>query len=228
MGGSKTVIQPQSTPAPPSVAQTSADYIASLPAMYQAELDYNPKYAAQDFALAQEYSPKYADLLRTTESAAYPYTASLQEKLAKQASEGLDSQVPDAMRQQYLDTLRSEIGPNAGSGIGADYVSSNLLNLGKSWQDYYRDLGLSLTNRLPLTQASVPNARSASQGYDYGATSGYQASTYGPYAGAYANIADSANKAQTSMYNSRLGLYGAAIGGATGFLGGFTPRGRAA
>lgn len=225
MGGSTKVVQPAAAPAPPSVAQSAQDYVNSLPQIYAAELQYNPLYAQQDYDLAAQYAPMYAELARSAEAGAYPYTAGLQEQLAKQASEGINSPLPDYLKTQYQDMLRSEIGDNAGSGIGADYVSTNLLNLGKSYQDYYRDLGLSVTNRLPLTQTGNPAFRNAGAGYDYGATSGFQASGYGNYAGAYANIANSANQANASNYKSKLGLIGTGIGSATGFLTGFTPGG---
>lgn len=218
-GGDKTdVIQPAATPAPPTVAQSVSDYVNSLPQIYQAQLQYDPQFAQEEYNLQAQYAPQYATLYRDANAAAYPVTAGLQEQLATQAQAGMNSPLPDYLKNQYLDQLHSEIGNNAGSGIGADYVSTNLLNLGKSYQDYYRGLAQQLSGQLPLTLTQPQQLPQVGAGYNYGTTSGNQTQGYGSYAGAYANIANSANAANASNYKSQLALYGTGIASASAFL----------
>lgn len=225
MTGGTKVIQPSAAPAPPSVSQSVSDYTNSLPQIYQASLQYDPQFAAQEYGLQAEYAPQYAKLYRDANAAAYPETAGLQEKLAAQASAGIDSPLPDYLKKQYLDQLHSEVGDNAGSGIAGDYVSTNLLNLGKSYQDYYRNLAFSLSGNLPLTTAQPQNLPQVGAGYNYANTSNFTQGTYAPYAGAYANIANSANAANSSNYKSKLALYGTAIGSGSSFLSSFNKGG---
>jgi len=48
------------------------------------------------------------------------------------------------MQDQYRSDLLGQLGSNANSGIGADYVSRNLINQQQQYQQYYQNLGLSL------------------------------------------------------------------------------------
>lgn len=217
--GSKTVVQNPTPPAAPTTAQSVDDYVANLPKMYQAELDYNPKYAEQEFQLAQQYYPEYTKLMQQSEASIYPETAALQENLAKQAREGMGAAVPESMRAAYLDQLRANLGTNIGSPIAADYTSRGLLNLQKEYNDYYRDLGLSITNRLPLRQTATPGFKSAGEGYNFGQTSNNMMQGYGAYSNAYSSMYGvNAGVAQANT-NRPWQLAGAGLGAAGAFLG---------
>lgn len=199
------------TPAPsaPTIAGSLADQKEFAKAQYELGLQYNPQLAAQDFALSQEYAPKYQQLMQQTEASAYPYTAGLQEQLAKRASEGIGGSLTDQMEQSYRDMLRSEIGPNVGSGIGADYVSRGMVDATQQYQRYYDDLGLSLTGRLPLSQAQNPQFRTAQQLADPNAIMGFNQGNYGTQASIFNN-----------MYNAQATLRGTNNAAMAGLLGG--------
>jgi hypothetical protein len=219
MGG-KTTIQTPTPPAAPSTSQNIQDYIQNLPAMYQAELDYNPKYAQQQLDLTTQYAPKYAELMKNTNENLYPGIQKLNETLTNQAQSGMDSAVPEAIRAQYLDTLRSEIGPNAGSGIGADYVSRGLVNQNEQYKQYYQNMALSLTGRQPLTQAQAPNFKSASEGYNYGQVANNNMQGYGSYSNLYGNMYGSNGAMAQENLKGRYGLIAAGMGMGGAFLGG--------
>ena len=74
-GGGKSVtntttqiIQP--TPPPqPSTADAIREYVASLPELFQAQLDFAPKEAAQQVALAQQYALPLAETAKEAQAA---------------------------------------------------------------------------------------------------------------------------------------------------------------
>lgn len=216
--GGKTTIQQATPPAAPSVSSSITDYVNALPKLQQAELEYAPKSAAQDFELAQQYYPEYTKLMQQTEAGLYPETAALQESLAKKAREGMDAAIPESMRTAYLDTLRSEVGPNVGSGIAGDYVSRNLINLQHDYNRYYNDLGLSLTGRLPLQQTATPAFAKSAQGFDANSAMGFNQGNYGTAANMFSNQYANNLNYSTQRRAQNFGLIGAGLGTAGSFL----------
>lgn len=204
-------------PAAPTTASTIQDYVANFPQLVALQQQYNPQLAAQDFALAEQYVPKYQQLMQETEAAAYPYTAGLQEQLAKRASEGIGGSLTAQMEQSYRNRLRSEIGPNVGSGIGADYVSRGMIDANQQYQRYFDDLGLSLTGRLPLSQASNPQFRTTSSVLDPNSVMGFNQGVYGTQGSIFSNLYNS----QANLLSSRNQAMGQMIGGGVGILGMF-------
>lgn len=255
MGSTK--IEAPSTPAPESTAEQLDAWVENLPTIYETQLQYEPllmeqqlglqkdfasellgqylsqqqEYAPQlmelDYQLQQQYAPEMARLMAETNAELYPETVALQEQLAAQASEGMQSDVPEWMVKQYQDSVLGQLGENARSGVGADSVARGLIDLNQQYKNYYRDLGLSVTGRSPLVSAGAVNAPQVqtpqyggmnwTTGYNPQAEMGGYAQTYSPYVGAYA-----------SMYNSNAGLaasnnqmMGNIIGGALGGFGTF-------
>ena len=157
MGGSTTtqVYQPTPPPAPTSADATKA-WVESMPQMYEQQLKYAPLEAQQQVELLEKYGTQAAQAYKSANDALYPETAQLQEQLAQQASEGMNSQMPDWMKNQYRDEMRAQLGDNALSGSGADYISRGMLQQQQNYQDYYRNLGLSVAGRQPLAQATSP------------------------------------------------------------------------
>lgn len=207
MGGKTTIEAPQ-TPAPPTAGQNMADYVNGLPAMYKAQMEWNPKLAQQQLDLTTQFAPQYSELMKTTNENLYPGITELNQKLTQQAKSGMDAAVPEAIRNQYLDTLRSEIGGNAGSGIGADYVSRGLVNQNEQYKQYYQNMALSLTGRQPLTQAQVPGFNDVGSGYNYGQVAGNNMSGYTSQTGLYGN-----------MYNANANLAGDRMKAQYGLIG---------
>lgn len=183
-GGTKTeIIQP--TPAPqPSTADAIREYVASLPALYEAQLKYAPLEAQQQIDLANQYAVPYAQAYKQAQEVLYPGTSSLQESLAKQAQAGITGDVPDSLRSQYRSDLLSQLGENAKSGIGADYVSRNLINQQQQYQQYYQNLGLSLAGRQSLVNPTAPGYTNQLGNYQPGQGLSYTSSNYGIYSGA--------------------------------------------
>lgn len=212
MGGGDTIIQQPSAPAAPTAAQNMADYVNNLPAMYQAQMEWNPKLAQQQLDLTTQFAPQYSTLMKNTNEALYPGITDMNAKLTEQAKTGMDAAVPESMRQQYLDTLRSEVGPNAGSGIAGDYVSRNLLNQQQEYNNYYRNLALTLTGRQPLTQAQSPAFNDVGSGYNYGQVANNNTQGYGSYAGLYGNMYNANAGVAGSGQNQMFGLLGTGIG----------------
>ena len=225
-GGSTTqVIQP--TPPPqPSTADAIKAYVDSLPQLYEAQMKYAPLEAQQQVELAQQYAIPLAQAYKSAQETLYPGTSALQESLAAQAQEGMSGDVPQSLAEQYRSDLRAEVGPNAGAGIGADYVSRNLVNQREQYKNYYQNLGLSLAGRQPLAQPSSPNYTNQLANYNPGQALNYTASNYGVYAGASRPIV-SQNQSGTPNWALGMNAAGNLLQGVSGSGGGFMGWGKA-
>lgn len=211
-----TSIEAPQTPQPASSAEAIQAWADTLPQVYQTQLEYAPKQAQQQVEIAQQYALPLGQAYYEAQKAMYPETVALQEQLANQAAEGMNSEVPDWMRQEYLSNLNASLGTNVGAPIAADYTSRGLLEQKKGWQDYYRNLGLSVANRQPLTQATSPGYSDYMSNYTPSASMNYQAQTYAPYVSSYSNMY-STNAQQGNPYLSAgAGVLGSALGGMTG------------
>lgn len=181
-GGGETTNVYQPTPEKaPSVGQQMNEYVESLPALYEAQMKYDPLIAQQQLEMMQQYGGQYGEAMRGINEALYPETAGLQEQMAGQATERMEAGVPQEQQDAYIDQLRSNLGTNVGSGIGADYTSRGMLQQQQEYQDYYRNLGLSLAGRQPLAQGQQPGTTGYMQQYQPGQALDYGANTYGSY-----------------------------------------------
>jgi hypothetical protein len=218
MGGSKTEVV-QAAPAP-STSDSMAEYVKSLPALYQAQMQYNPQLVEQELGLLQQYGLPFAQAYKQANDALYPETAQLQEQLAGQASAGIEAGVPEAQRKMYQDQIRANLGTNAGSGVGADYTSRQMVNQQQQYQNYYRDLGLSLAGRQPLASAGVSGQANWMQGYTPQQALNYGASTYGSWAGSMQ--AGQSQSPWATLAGGAMGMTGQILGGmaqgGTGFF----------
>lgn len=230
--GSKGSSTPQpavNVPQAPTYGQQLSDYIANYPKLFNLEQTYGPQEAALQLDILKQYGPEYNQFLADQQQQLAPETYALQENLATLANQGMGAQLPDALKSQYQDQLRAELGTNAGSGIGADYVSRNLINLGEQYKQHYQDLGLSLLNRQPVQTATsnVPYSNPTS-GINGMLTSNAQ--NYGSYTNALANV-PYYTSSKTGGINGMLmgGLagsmsgspWGGTAGAAYGLMGGF-------
>jgi hypothetical protein len=184
MGSSKpTIIQP--TPAPqPTMQGTAEDYAKSLPVIYEQQLKYAPLEAQQQLELAQQYALPLADVYKQANQALYPETAAIQEQLSQQAMAGSNAEVPDWMRQQYTSDMNAQLGSNVNAPIGADYMSRGLLQQRFDYNNYYRNLGLSLAERQPLAAPTSPNYTNQMGGYNMGNAMNFTSGNYGAYTNA--------------------------------------------
>jgi len=202
-GGSQTTVYQPTPPTAPSISDTMADYTESLPALYAAQMEYAPQLAQQQVDLMSQYGGQYGQAMKDSQAAMNPETTALQEKLAGQASEGMDAGLSDFEKEQYRDTMSANLGTNAGSGIGADYMSTGMMQAQQGRQDQYRNLGLSLAGKQQMAQPSVPGQANYMQGYQPGQALGFASQNYGSFANAGRPMA---------MTNSRdtglLGMWG--------------------
>jgi hypothetical protein len=193
--GSTNISQP-ATPAAPTVGQSASEYAASLPTIYNAQLQYQPRFEQQNLDLIKNFAPQY----KAIQDALYPELGALDKTLASQAQAGMTGEMSDAMKQKYQDQFRAEVGANAGSGIGADYVSRNMITAAEGYKQQNQNLALTLTGRQPLYQANqMQPAYNATQNYNYGTTSSFQGSGYGNYVSGYSNMYSANGSYQLGM-----------------------------
>lgn len=183
--GKSSGVEVTQVSAPPAAATPDAmkQWAEALPQVYKTQLEYAPKEAAQQLALLKQYGTPIASEYANINKALYPETAKLQEDLATQASKYINAErIPESMAQEYRSQLSAALGTNAGSPIGADYLSRQMINQGMGYKQYYENLGLSLAGRQPLAQGNMPQysnymsdfGPSAQLNYGLG---GYQAQT---------------------------------------------------
>lgn len=209
-------------PAAPAVPQYEPEkdykaYIKFAPQVAQAQIGIAPQFAASELDLINRYGPSISQALQRSEASVYPYSAGLQEQLAKLANQGMSGGLPKELRDLYREQLRAELGPNVGSPIGGDYISRGLIQGGEDYNRYYQNLGASLAGRIPITAPGGPQARYTPEGLtpNQGLASG--ASAYGSYVSALANVYSS--QVAGSQKGGGGGL-GAAIGLGSQIFGG--------
>lgn len=185
MGGSTStqVYQPPAPPQPTTGDAVNA-WVKAMPQVYEMQMKYAPLEAQQQVDMLKQYGTEAAQAYKAANDALYPETAALQEQLATQASEGMQSGVPDWMKEQYRNELRAQVGDNALAGSGADYISRGMLQQAQDYQNYYRNLGLSVAGRQPLAQASSPQTTNMMGQNTLQGTQNFMSQNYGTFAAA--------------------------------------------
>ena len=181
-GGTTTVVQAPAPAPAPSTAEAINAWVSSLPTVYETQLRYAPQEAAQQVSMAQQYALPLAQAFKTGQEALYPGTSAIQETLAGQATAGATATtMPDWMKQQYRSDINAQLGANVASPIGADYASRNMQRQLFEQQKYYRDLGLSLSGRQPLSQPAIPQTTNYASTFTPASAMNYMQQGYGTY-----------------------------------------------
>ena len=176
-----------STPAPPpqpSTGDAIKEWVESMPQVYETQLEYAPKEAAQQVALAQEYAQPMAAAYKTAQETLYPETTALQEQMAGQAALGMSQGLTQPEKEQYRSDISANLGLNIGSPIGAEYMSRNMLMAQQKRQDYFRNIGLSLAGRQPMAQPQMPQTSNYMGQFGPQQPMNMAAGTYGAYTAA--------------------------------------------
>lgn len=216
MGGTKTqVIQPTPPPAP-SATTSISDYVAALPQLFQAQLDYAPKEAAQQVQLAEQYAYPLGQAMREAQRGIAPEITNLQDELARQAFEGSRLGLSEQLKNLYRDEFKALAGENVNAGLGADFVSKNLLDRDLAYRQYNQNLGLSLAGLQPIAQPFAPNVTSQLQGINAGQALNYTAGNYGAQLGFGRPFLMSGRESQVPQYIAAMGGLLSGIGGLRG------------
>lgn len=173
-------------PAAPAAAPSNADaikaWIEGMPQVYNTQMEYAPKEAQQQLQLLQQYGLPMSQAAQNIDRALYPNTSAIQENLAGTALQGANAtQMPDWMKKQYQSDYSANLGTNAGSGMGAEYVSRNMQNQLFGQQQYYQNMAMSLAGKQPLTQAQSPTYTNYMSGYTPSGVGQQQQNAYNSY-----------------------------------------------
>ena len=213
MGG--TSVQQPSPPAAPTTGESMADWVKYSPQVFAEQQRQAPLQAQQQVDLAQQYAGQYGTAMRDAQQAMYPETAALQEQMAGQASAGMQAEMPDWQKEEYRSGMAANLGSNVGSGMGADYMSTGMLQAQQGYQNYYRNLGLSLAGRQQLASPQTPQTGQYSQQFTPQSVMSNAQQGYSSYAGLYGSMYD----ANAQMGASQNQMWGQIGGGAMGGLG---------
>jgi len=188
-GGSNVTVQ-QPAPAP-TTSEGIAEWVKNMPTVFAEQQRQAPLEAQQQLQLLQQYGLPLSQALQSIDQSLYPKTAGLQENLAGIATQGANAtQMPDWMRQNYLNEYNSQLGTNAGSGMGAEYTSRNMQNQLFGQQQYYQNLGLSLAGRQPLTAPQAPQYTNYASTFTPTGVMNHQMAGYNAYMPYWQNYAN--------------------------------------
>lgn len=188
-GGGSSAPQPVAqVPQPPTYAQSVKDYVDNYPQLFALQEKYGPLEAQQQLDLLNKYGPELSNYYSEEQQRLTPYTYGLQENLAKIAQDNMMGGIPDALRTSYLDQYRAEVGQNAGSPIGADYVSNNLARTAQDYNQYYQGLGLSLINKIPAQANTAQTINQPNTAAGLNNALGYNQGNYGNYVQGITNV----------------------------------------
>lgn len=181
-GGSKTTVYNPSPAPQPTTAESIDAWVKSMPTVFAEQQRQAPLEAQQQIDLLSQYGLPLAQTAQSIDAQLYPETQKLQEGMAAQANEGMNAtEMPDWMRKSYMSDMNANLGTNAGSPIGADYVSRGMQQQLFNQQKYYRDLGLSLAGRQPLINSgqAQPQTTNYASGFTPGSVMNYTQQGYG-------------------------------------------------
>lgn len=202
MGGGGSAPAAPTLPSPGQIIGAGyKQYLKYVDRIADKETALYPKYANAQYQTQKQYSPLFTDLFRREQEQLNPGVYDLRQRLIGEANAGLDNPIRPEVRSEYLNTLRSEIGSNAGSPIGADYVGTNIARLSEDFRRYYQGLAQSLTGGYPVSTV-VP---SPIQGAPQGMSVDQAVSSAASYGGAMVG-------AQASMYGSQMAAHSAKSG----------------
>ena len=204
-GSPKAPAQPE-PPKPPSTQEQMESWAKGYPAVAEAQMEYMPIFARETKALQEEF---------------YPTTAALQENIAGQATRGMEQSLSDTEKDFYRDQFSSGLGTNAGSPMGSDYMSRNMLMAQQGREDYWRNVGSTMAGRQPLSQA--PSIGQFQGGFTPGAGLQNSAQMFGSQANIFGSQAGMFNQSQASATAERgqsMNFMSDMIGGGMGMIGG--------
>jgi len=214
MGGGDTTVQTPTPPAAPTTQESIDAWIESMPQVYETQMQYAPMQAQQQVELAQQYAQPMGQAMLSAQRAMYPEEYKLSDLASQQALEGMQGQLPDWQKQQYQSDLRANLGTSAGSPMGADYMSRGMMQQQQEYQNYYRNLGLSIAGKQPIAGAQQPQTTDYMSGYTPQGVMSSMQQGYGNYAGLYGSMYGA--NAQMAMQPSP---FGQIMGGLAGGLG---------
>ena len=217
MGSSQAAPQ---APTAPSTASGVDAWVANMPKVFAEQQRQAPLEAQQQIDLATQYAQPYAEALKTSQETLYPGETKLREGLLSQAQEGMSGDMPQWMKDSYIDTFNANLGTNVGSPIGADYMSRGMLQQQQNWQDQYRNLGQSLIGTQPTFNAQAPQTSNFASGFTPGAVMGNQQQGFGTQANIFGTQSQNWQQQQQAPYQMMSGI-GNIIGGTAGQGGGF-------
>ena len=183
-----TKVSSPSTPAAPTTTSSIEDWVKNYPAVYELQQKYAPLEAQNQIDLMNKYSLPYAQALKTAQDTLYPNETALTNQLTAKVSEGMNGQLPDWAKNSYLDTQKALLGENALSGSGVDYMSRGLNEQTKNWQDYYTNLGLSISGKQPVYTASPTQTTNYTSGFTPNSVMSSNNQNYGNYSNAYSSM----------------------------------------
>ncbi len=181
MGGNN--YEAPAAPPPAPTTQEGIDaWVKAMPTVFAEQQRQAPLEAQQQLDLLQKYGLPLSQTAQGINQALYPKTAGIQENLSGIATQGSNAtQMPDWMRSQYQSDFNAQLGTNAGSPMGADYVSRGMQNQLFQQQQYYQNMGLSLAGRQPLTAPQSPQYTNYASTFTPGSVMGQQQGAYNSY-----------------------------------------------
>ena len=201
----------QAPAAAPTTAEGIDAWVKAMPAVFAEQQRQAPLDAQQQLDLLKTYGLQYSQAGQAIDQALYPNTSAIQENLAGTAMQGANAtSMPDWMQKQYQSTYNANLGSNAGSGMGADYVSRNMQQQLFGQQQYYQNMALSLAGRQPLTQQQSPQTANYTSTFTPNSVVGQQQAGYNSYMPYWQNYAN--QQTQLSMMPSQSQRAGQAWG----------------
>jgi len=217
--GSTKVEQP-ATPQAPSTAEGVRAWTESLPTVFAEQQRQAPLEAQQQLELLQRYGQPMGEAALQAQRALYPSEYAISDTMQEQIQEGISGEPPDWYMDKYEDYSKSLLGENIASPMGAGDFARGMLEQQKGWGDYYRNLGLSFTNRQPIYQPQQPQTSNYTAGFTPGQVMGQMGTNYGNYMSGYGTMYG----ANASLGASRNQMMGQMVGGGLGGFGSWLGR----
>lgn len=212
---------PPPVPAAPSIGSSIQEFVQAQPQLFALQQQQAPLEVQQQLDLLQQFGPQFGQAIKSAQEQLNPETSALQEQLAGQAREGIESGLSEAREAQLSSDIRANLGTNVGSEIGAFEFGRQLDLARESEKDRFRNLGLTLAGRQQLAQPSAGSFTNQAGSFTPGQALSFNQGVFGTQGnifGSQSQFAANQARTQAQFGGSQFGQIAGSLAGSAGKL----------
>lgn len=137
-----------------TTGEVTKEFIDTLPSVLSAIQKYQPEFAQASLEEYQRFAPQFAQVQQDVLNQFNPQQAALGEMLAGQAAQRSTQGLTPEEIAMYQEQYSSRLGNQQQSPVGATAFAKSLLQQQLAAKAEGQQLGLALSSRLPVTQAT--------------------------------------------------------------------------
>lgn len=165
-------------PNAPSVSSSISNWLGSMSDVISGQNTASNAAAAQQLALTQQYALPMAEALKSAQESLYPEYTNLRDIYTSQVKDELTGGVPSYLQDVYRNELKAGLGSNIGSGVGSDYLGTNMATQAYNYRNAAQQKAAGLFNQLGTVTPQTVSGVDYLSGYTPSSIMNYDLSNY--------------------------------------------------